>query len=205
MSDYCFPVAQIPAVRLPDVSDVELDLQWVDWDEALFRAQRPQDIENLLQQYPDFAQSYLHSSDYPADSVLANQYYQLITNPAIDTLHQQTRQVFGDLSSLKEDFAQAFRRVKYYYPDFTPPTIYSTFTGLGTMGDDLFVSDSMIVISLEFFTGPSANYRPQVYDYLLARYRPPVYCSQRHATAVQQVQRHRPGRPVAAGGDGLLR
>ena len=156
----------------PDVSTTEVDLEFVRWDEALFQAQNKQDIENLLQQYPDFSQQYLHLSDYPSDSVLADQYYQLITNPSIDTLYQQTQAVFGDLSSLREEFEQAFRLVKYYYPAFSPPTVYTAFTGLGTTGDDLLVNDSMIVVSLEFFTGSSASYRPQTHDYILTRYRP---------------------------------
>lgn len=163
-SDSCRPV--------PDISDIAVDIELVRWDQLLFRAQSRQDIENLLQQYPDFAQQYLHLSDYPADSVLVEQLYQLTTNPAVDTLYQQTESVFGDLSGLTEDFEQAFRIIKHYYPDFSPPTIYTAFTGLGTLGDDLLVSDSMIVVSLEFFTGPAANYRPQTHDYILTRYRP---------------------------------
>ena len=165
----CGPNSCRPA---PDVSDVAVDASLVRWDKLLFRAQSRQDIKNLLQQYPNFAQQYLHRSDYPADSVLVEQLYQLITNPSIDTLRRQTEQVFGDLSVLQEDFEQAFRIIKHYYPDFLPPTIYTAFTGLGTLGDDLLVSDSMIVVSLEFFTGPSANYRPQTHDYILTRYRP---------------------------------
>ena len=156
----------------PDISDIEVDLELVRWDKALFETQSKQEIQSLLQEYPDFTQQYLHLADYPSDSVLADQYYQLITNPAIDTLYQQTQQAFGDLSSLESAFEEAFRLVKYYYPAFSPPTIYTAFTGLGTTGDDLLVNDSMIVVSLEFFIGPSANYRPQTHEYILKRYRP---------------------------------
>ena len=156
----------------PDVSTADIEVELVRWDESLFRAQSTEDIENLLQEYPDFAQQYLHLSDYPSDSVLADQYYQLTTNPAIDTLYQQTQEVFGDLASLQDEFEQAFRLIKHYYPAFTPPTVYTAFTGLGTTGDDLLVNDSMIVVSLEFFIGPSANYRPQTHEYILTRYRP---------------------------------
>ena len=145
----------------------------VHWDEGLFEAQSSQDIEKLLYQYPDFARAYLHADDYPADSVLANQYYRLITNPSIDTLRQQTETVFEDYSDLQEDFEQAFRLVKYHFPTFEAPTIYTTFTGLGSLGDDLLVTDSLVVVSTEFFVGPSARYRPQTHDYLLRRYQPP--------------------------------
>ncbi len=144
----------------------------VHWGEQLFEAQSSQDIEKLLLRYPDFARTYLHAADYPADSVLANQYYQLISNPSIDTLQQQTEALFGDYSDLQTDFEQAFRLVKYYFPTFAAPTVYTAFTGLGTFGDDLLVTDSMVVVSTEFFAGPSARYRPQTHDYLLHRYQP---------------------------------
>ena len=166
----CQPNSCRPA---PDVSDSKVDISFVRWDEALFEAQSTQDIENLLQQYPDFTQQYLHLADYPNDSALAAQYYQLISNPSIDTLYRQTQETFGNLSALREEFEEAFQLIKHYYPDFTAPTIYTTFTGLGTMGDDLLVSDRLIVISLDFFVGPEAGYRPQTHDYILRRYRPP--------------------------------
>ncbi len=145
----------------------------VHWDEALFEAQSSQDIEKLLYQYPDFAHAYLHADDYPADSALANQYYRLITNPSIDTLRAQTEAVFDGYADLQEDFERAFRIVKHYFPRFEAPTIYTTFTGLGSLGDDLLVTDSLVVVSTEFFVGPAARYRPQTHDYLLRRYQPP--------------------------------
>jgi hypothetical protein len=145
----------------------------VHWDEALFEAQSSQDIEKLLYQYPDFARTYLRADDYPADSVLANQYYRLVTNPSIDTLRAQTEAVFDGYAELQEGFERAFRIVKHYFPRFEAPTIYTTFTGLGTLGDDLLVTDSLVVVSTEFFVGASARYRPQTHDYLLRRYQPP--------------------------------
>lgn len=165
----CRPDACRP---LPDLSATQVSVSVVHWDEALFEAQSSQDIEKLLLRYPDFARTYLHAADYPADSVLADQYYQLINNPSVDTLRQQTEATFDDYSDLQTDFEESFRLIKYYFPDFVAPTLYTAFTGLGTFGDDLLVTDSLIVVSTEFFVGPSARYRPQTHDYLLHRYQP---------------------------------
>ncbi len=159
---------------IPDLSSTRVSVSVVPWDQALFAAQSSQDIEKLLYQYPDFAHTYLHSDEYPADSVLARQYYQLIGNLSIDTLRQQTEQTFGDYADLQKDFTQAFRLIKYHFPAFVAPTIYTAFTGLGTFGDDLLVTDSLVVVSTEFFVGPLARYRPQTHDYILHRYQPPT-------------------------------
>ncbi len=40
----------------------------------------------------------------------------------------------------------------------------------GFTGNDLYVSDSLIIIGLDYFGGPKARFRPDVYEYQLARY-----------------------------------
>lgn len=40
------------------------------------------------------------------------------------------------------------------------------------MDNDLVVTDSIIIVGLDYYMGPKGKYRPRVYDYLLARYDP---------------------------------
>jgi gliding motility-associated lipoprotein GldB len=155
-----------------DVSDISIDVEIIRLEESLYQAQSPQEIQRLLKNHPSYLARYANLTGSPDDSLYYEEYFRITQNPAIDTLYQQTREVFADLETLETDFAQAFRHIKYYYPNFTPPKIYTTFTGLGSMGDDLLVSDSLIVISLDFFVGEKARFRPQVHDYMLGRYSP---------------------------------
>jgi hypothetical protein len=111
----------------------------------------------------------LRRAEYPNDSVFVNEMFKRFTNPGIDTLLQEARRVFGDGSELESKFREAFANLRFYYPDFTPPKVRTLITGLDT---DLFVSDSLILISLDFFLGPDARYRPKTYDYLMRRYDP---------------------------------
>jgi len=99
--------------------------------------------------------------------VFINELYHRFSNPHIDTLLSETKRVFGDLSELKTEFTQAFTNLKYYYPDFNTPKVVTLISGLDT---DLFVSDTLIMVSLDFFLGPGAKYRPKMYDYLLRQY-----------------------------------
>lgn len=156
----------------PDVSDVHVDLEVERLDEALFSLESKEDIRQFLADHPVFAHNFIHMDQYPEDSIVVNEIYRLIHDPHIDTLYQETQQAFGDLSELRNQFEDAFRHIKYYYPDFTPPAIYTVFTGLGTIGSDFYISDSLIMVSLEFFLGEEARYRPQVYNYILERYKP---------------------------------
>ncbi len=78
----------------------------------------------------------------------------------------ETHKVFGNNAHLNEEFRQAFNNIKYYYPDFHPPKIQTIISGLET-GCDMFVSDTLIVVGLDFFLGKGARYRPNMYEYML--------------------------------------
>jgi hypothetical protein len=84
-------------------------------------------------------------------------------------LLQETRRVFGDLSALTFEFEQAFKNLKSYYPDFVPPKVQTIISGLDT---DMYVSDTLIIVGLDFYLGKDGRYRPKLYDYLLRRYDP---------------------------------
>jgi hypothetical protein len=42
----------------------------------------------------------------------------------------------------------------------------------GLLDSDLYVSDSLIIVSLDFYLGKGAKYRPKQYEYLLRKYDP---------------------------------
>lgn len=155
----------------PDVSNIRMDVSIERLDRELFEAANKEEIGAFLDRYPRVAERFMNASQYPDDSVLVNQIANILENPAIDTLYQQTQEAFTDLGWLETEFEQAFRYIKHYYPEFEPPKVYAAFSALGSFGLDLFVSDEIIVVSLEHFIGDEARFRPQVYDYILSRYR----------------------------------
>jgi hypothetical protein len=58
----------------------------------------------------------------------------------------------------------------YYYPDTTIPRVYTAVTGFA--GSDLFVSDSVIIIGLDYYLGEGVTFRPLEFpQYILKRYR----------------------------------
>lgn len=108
-------------------------------------------------------------SAYPNDSAFINTLYRRVTNPAFDTLSQETKKVFGDHTELQKSFDHAFSYFQYHYPQVKIPKVYTVISG---MENDLIVSDSLIIIGLDFFLGPKARYRPNMYEYMLQRYHP---------------------------------
>lgn len=156
----------------PDVSDISMEVNIQRLDQEMFNLNNKEEIGAFLDRYPLLSKRFFRANEFPNDSILVNQIDKIIHDPYIDTLYRQTQETFPELNVLESQFEDAFRHIKYYYPDFTPPKIYAAFSALGTIGADLFVSDELIVISIEHFLGEEARFRPQVYDYILSRYRP---------------------------------
>ena len=156
-------------VYIPDTGGVQVDFEFEQLQDSMAGFSSKQAMVNLLTREPLIRDYVFRRTEYPHDSVFINALYHKFTNPHFDTLLQETRRVFGDLSALKAEFTQAFTNIKYYYPDFTPPKVQTLISGLDT---DLFVSDSLIIVSLDFFLGEGAKFRPKMYDYLLRQYNP---------------------------------
>jgi hypothetical protein len=148
-------------------SPVDLTLQPL--QDTLVNIRSKDELILLFTKHPLIRDEIFRRAEYPDDSTFIREVYSRLTNPHLDTLLSETKRVFGDLSSLEAEFEEAFANLKYYYPDFIPPKIQTLVSGLDT---DMFVSDSLIIVSLDFYLGRGAKYRPKMYDYLLRRYDP---------------------------------
>jgi len=154
-------------VFVPKTSDIRLNVNIEFLQDSFANVSSKAGLVKLLTNHPEIRDYIFRRREYPNDSVFINEIYNRFSNPHIDTLLLETRRVFGDLKELKLQFTEAFTNLKYYYPDFTPPKIQTVISGLDT---DLLVTDSLIIVSLDFYLGPGAKYRPKMYEYLLRQY-----------------------------------
>lgn len=156
-------------IEAPDIHGIEIELNTERLDQKLFKIRTREDLKSLLDQNYAFSEIFLARSQYPHDSIFINRFYNLLRNSSIDTLWRETQGKFGDLHEIIQQYENAFKRIKYFYPDFIPPKIQFVFTGLT---HDMYVSDSLIIIGLDYYLGDDATYRPlNVPEYILKRYR----------------------------------
>lgn len=150
------------------VDPVNIVLEVDRLEQDLFKSQSAKEVEDFLIKYPDFAQFFLHSDQYPADSILANRMYTLIQNPSIDTLFQESIKAFENFDGVVRTLESGLGRLKVYYPETPSPKVQTAITGLY---NDLFISNEHIMIGMDFFIGPEASYKPQqIPNYILERY-----------------------------------
>ncbi|UTA68364.1 gliding motility protein [Emticicia sp. 21SJ11W-3] len=151
-----------------DVSQIQVNVTIEHLENTLMNLKSKEEIKGFLEKHPVFVETFYQTS--ANDPALIDRIDMLIHHPAIHELYQQTQQAFGNSDSLRLQFENAFRHIKFYYPDFKEPKIITTFAGLD---NELVVTDSLIVIPLESFIGPGAKYRPQHPNYMLKRYDKP--------------------------------
>ena len=150
-----------------DAPAVPLQVRYL--EPAFFSIKTPAAAQQFMATYPAVARYYLQRQ--PAnEQALANSLVQLATNPALQQLGRETAAAFPDSAALHHDLGELFRRVHYYFPDFrVPPT--ATYVS-GFLNKDIYVNDSLLVLSLDWFAGPKASKRPDLPQYMLRRYTP---------------------------------
>lgn len=156
-------------VVVPDTKGITVNVTFEQFQDSLANLSSKQELVDLFSRQPVLRDFIFRRGAYPDDSVFINKIYSRLQNPHIDTLLAETKRVFGDLSELESQFEEAFRNLKHYYPSFNPPKIQTVISGLDT---DMFVSDSLIIVGLDYYLGNDARFRPQVYDYQLRKYDP---------------------------------
>ncbi len=158
----------------PDVSGISVSAPVERLEPEMMALRSASDAEAFLARHPGFARGFLGMDTTQPAAVLAGQLYQMVSNEGFRKLSMEASQAFGDFAQVQKQFEDAFRHIKYYYPDFKAPKIQTAVSGLGTLskGQDLFVSDSLVVVSLDFYIGEDkASYVPDVPFYVLRRYR----------------------------------
>jgi gliding motility-associated lipoprotein GldB len=148
-----------------DVSNVAVNVEVRRFEREIMSVKSKEELTALFMKNPGYVKSLYRT--FPDDTALVSHLYYLVNHPETKKLYNQSQEHFGELELIKKDFELAFKHLKHYYPEFKEPKIYTTFTGLE---NDLFVSDSLIIIALEAFVGPKAHYRPDQPNYILKRY-----------------------------------
>lgn len=151
----CGPADEIPAV------DIHIERL----EQTLMNLSDTAQVHAFLVKHEDVTRAFFRA--YPDDPAFISYLMQLTQHPDTRKLHDQTQAYFGDLTDIETQLEQAFGRIKSYYPNFRPPRVVTLFSGLQ---NDVYVSDSLMVIALEAFVGPKALFRPQQPDYILRRY-----------------------------------
>lgn len=162
--------------QIPDVSAIEVNVEVRHLEKEIFSLNSKKEIDQYLIDNPELEKKYfLQAGLFPARSYLIEAIWDFRQKAENDTLKMDSDRVFGNFAKQKKEFESAFKYIKYYYPDFIPPKIYTSVSGFANwgFGGDMLDFGDFIVVGLDYFSGPTATYRvPEVPLYILERYTP---------------------------------
>jgi hypothetical protein len=137
-------------------------------EKELFALKDLSELQRFVMNNPAYADFFLNRREYPHDSLFIQSLYKLVHDPYLDTVYHEVDAHFGNMENFQKELGQAFARLQQYYPGFKVPLIQTGITGFAT---DLYVSDTLIIIGLDFFLGRHGRFRPQNYpQYIVERF-----------------------------------
>ena len=151
-----------------DIATQPVDIKINRLEKRLFAAQSVDEVVSFLRDNPSFADLFLDAQQYPSDTILANKIFDLIRNPGIDTLYQEATAEYESMQTIEEELEVAFGKLQTLYPGTQTPRFETIVSGLYK---DIYITDTLIMVGLDFFIGDEATYKPQqIPYYILSRY-----------------------------------
>jgi len=162
----------------------KIQLDFIRFDRLLAEAKSIQEIDSLLKKNPEITVGYFHCVP---DKIpfLAKDIFALFQNPELKSFYKQSQKTeFYGGNQLEIDVKAAFQEIHNQFPQTKVPKIRTVFSGFGGIGSEfavqhLYVTDTLIVVGLDFFMGKKGKYHPpNVYEYQMRRLEPKALVGQ---------------------------
>jgi gliding motility-associated lipoprotein GldB len=150
--------------------ELPIQLELVRYDDSLFQNKEFHYVYAFVKKNKRLVRYFFDSPAIKGDndSAFASYILKILKHPSLDTVYQDVKRVYGNFEDLKKELEHAYRHIKFFYPDFYLPKLVTLISGFG---NDMLVTDSLVVISLENFLGEACKYRPDVPNYIYRRMR----------------------------------
>ncbi len=139
-------------------------------EKDFFEAKIASDFSYLIEEHPEFAKEYLQMDMYPSSDSLASDLLAIHQDSSMRVLFDSVQHIYSDLSDVEKDLETAFKAIKFYFPEFQVPKVYTFVSGFNS---DLIVTDELIVIGLDYFLPPTHTFQPELPRYMAERYDKP--------------------------------
>jgi hypothetical protein len=143
-------------------NDYKIDVKKIDLDSYLVNRYEV-DLMNIP--IDDFDEGLISLSekyevflgDLKTDTTGIHLIYEFATDKNVEIIYDECMQVFKDFSQIEKDFEKAFKHIKYYYSDFTPPNIYTYISGFD-LDLPVFYNGRDLFIAIDMYLGENENY-----------------------------------------------
>lgn len=152
----------------PNISGIDFELDFEDLTTEIHNIETTEQLAAFLAENPAVRDDFFKAPQFASEEEMLSQTLELLRNPYVDTLYQEVRRII-DVNLLLTELETAYKRIKYFYPEFQPPKVRTVYSGFVK---DIFLSDTLLVIGLDYYLGPETRFRPDEYEYLKSRLTP---------------------------------
>lgn len=145
----------------------DLTLNITRLENDFFEVKTYEEFKYLFEEHPEFTKEYLQMDLYPSPDSLAAELLAVHQDSSMQVLFDSVEYVYRDFSDIEKELETAFKAIKYYFPEFKVPKVYTFVSGFNS---DLVVTDDLIVIGLDYFLPPSHTFQPELPRYMAERY-----------------------------------
>ncbi|RVU01233.1 gliding motility lipoprotein GldB [Mucilaginibacter limnophilus] len=150
--------------KKPDLSNINLtvNIQRFDCDFDLLRTKKPmqQQAANMQNKYGSFYTDYIErilTAGNTADTAYFNTLRQVFAGKAYADLKHEVDSVYPDVDKQNEELTQAFKYIKYYFPQKQLPKVYAYFSGFQAQTS---IGDGYVAVGLDMFLGADSKFYP---------------------------------------------
>lgn len=159
-----------------DLSKIKLDLKVERFDKDMDKLTAQNLIKlapQLHRQYSNFYEDYMSkmiSAGNPLDTLYYKNLRTILANKDYIELKNSVQKAYPDLSATETQLTDAFKHIKYYYPQTKVPRIISFLSGFAVQTP---IGDNYIGIGLDMFLGADSKFYPALRESI------PLYISHR--------------------------
>jgi gliding motility-associated lipoprotein GldB len=149
------------------ILDQDINLQITRLEDEFFGAKTADDYKFLMEKHPEFVKEYLQLDLYPNSDSLIVELLTIHQDSTMRTLYDSVKLEFQNFSQIEKDLENAFKAIKYNFPEFQIPKVYTFVSGFNS---DLIVTEELIVIGLDYFLPATHTFQPDQPRYLADRF-----------------------------------
>jgi len=140
-----------------EILQVPIDVSIKRMEKELFEADSKKEVTRILEQHPEFTQQYLQENLYKSREELASELVRVNQDTSMQELYREVDEHFYNLSDIEKDVRNAFKYIKYHFPEFKVPKVYTMVSGFSS---DLYISEDIVVIGLDYFLPSDHRFQP---------------------------------------------
>lgn len=162
-----------------DTSNIKIDLKIERFDQDLSKINSKdlkQKLPTLRKKYGNFYNDYFQKilNVGPTDNEdYINTVLQILEGKPFQDLQQETNQVYPNMNKIKPEITEAFKRIKYYYPEWKVPKLVTYISGFQVQTP---IGTGYVGIGLDMFLGKDSKFYPALVEtvprYISRRFTP---------------------------------